>query len=476
MIRTRLGRAGAMGAPLLLVLLVLMLAAGLSQPAARMLQAWSAPAAQDDTVGTLTLASLEPPAPLATQSPDTGTRQTPLCVDAFAATFVGPPVPGRQQADAEDGPAVVRASEAGLNRMRVQFAQAVPLALPSDDDSPGTPRAVPAEDLTRDARAPGGARADAGGKASAAPAAPPLAASRVLSLPPGAGDAFALPGAGSVTPIGHATLLIRAGGFTILTDPDFLRRGEPARLGFRRVVARQADPAIDLDALPRIDLVVLSRLSEDRFDRIVRRRLARDVPIVAPAEARAALVAMGFSSVHALPAWDRLAIDRDGSWLRITSTPTRPRPALLSALAPQSMGNLMEFGRGDGAPAYRIWITGDTRVDDDLLTEWRTRLPEVDLAVLHLGGPGVAGIGHGSMDGDTALRLLRGLAPRVALPLALDDFGGTPAAPLDTQPPTITALGGAPQTRVRILARGDTHRFAPAPRWASARDDGVIGP
>jgi L-ascorbate metabolism protein UlaG (beta-lactamase superfamily) len=476
--RARLRRVGTVLAPVLLVVLTLVLAAGLYRPAAQLFRAWATPATTPSAAGTtLSLASVQPatPAP-APGEPDAARQARPDArppatpTPARAAAASEPEASG--QAEAQDGPAVTRAAEAGLTRLRVQFAQTMLPALEPGDGPADAQDGASAADLTRDARIAGAA---AGAAASATPAPAPLAPSRVLSLPPRAGDPFALPGAGSVTTIGHATLLIRAGGFTILTDPDFLRRGEPAHLPYRQVAMRQADPAIELDALPRVDLVVLSRLAEDRFDRVVRRHLPRDVPIVAPPEARATLVAMGFSSVHALPAWGRLKVDRDGGWLQVTSTPTRPGPALLSALAPQSMGSLLEFGRDAGAPAYRIWITGDTRVDDPLLAEWRNRLPEIDLAVLHLGGPGVAGIGSGSMDAAGGLRLLRQLAPRSALPLALDDFGGTPAKALDAAPTTVAMLRDAPQTHVRRLERGDTHRFAPAPRWASARDE-AIGP
>jgi L-ascorbate metabolism protein UlaG (beta-lactamase superfamily) len=32
---------------------------------------------------------------------------------------------------------------------------------------------------------------------------------------------------------GNATMLLRIGAFTLLTDPNFLRRGQRARLGLR---------------------------------------------------------------------------------------------------------------------------------------------------------------------------------------------------------------------------------------------------
>lgn len=50
-----------------------------------------------------------------------------------------------------------------------------------------------------------------------------------LTLP--SGSAAADFGAGEVTFIGTATVLVRYAGFTVLTDPNFLHRGEHAYIG-----------------------------------------------------------------------------------------------------------------------------------------------------------------------------------------------------------------------------------------------------
>ena len=71
--------------------------------------------------------------------------------------------------------------------------------------------------------------------------------------------------------IGTATTLIRYAGFTVLTDPTFLHRGERAYLGKGLWTTRATDPAIDIGELPDLDLVVLSHLHGDHFDRVARR-------------------------------------------------------------------------------------------------------------------------------------------------------------------------------------------------------------
>src|ERR1044071_7679341 len=100
---------------------------------------------------------------------------------------------------------------------------------------------------------------------------------RTLSLP-GEGDApdFAQ---GSIFFIGTATVLLRYAGLTILTDPNFLHRGERVRLGYGLRSTRRTNPAIDIDQLPPLDLVLLSHMHEDHFDRVAEQYLDKTVPI-----------------------------------------------------------------------------------------------------------------------------------------------------------------------------------------------------
>ena len=75
--------------------------------------------------------------------------------------------------------------------------------------------------------------------------------------------------------LGHATVLIKMDGFTILTDPVFSTRVgldlRLATLGPKRLVA----PALEAAQLPRIDLVLLSHAHMDHFDLPSLRQLER---------------------------------------------------------------------------------------------------------------------------------------------------------------------------------------------------------
>ena len=83
----------------------------------------------------------------------------------------------------------------------------------------------------------------------------------------------------TVTFLGNATTLITAGSVTLLTDPNFLHRGQRAYLGYGLVSKRLHDPALDVDRLPALDAVVLSHMHGDHWDRVAQARLDKRLPV-----------------------------------------------------------------------------------------------------------------------------------------------------------------------------------------------------
>ena len=72
------------------------------------------------------------------------------------------------------------------------------------------------------------------------------------------------------TIVGHASVLIQAGGLNVLTDPVWSQRASPlAFAGPRRVWA----PGIAFESLPQIDAVLLSHNHYDHLDLATLRRL-----------------------------------------------------------------------------------------------------------------------------------------------------------------------------------------------------------
>ena len=67
----------------------------------------------------------------------------------------------------------------------------------------------------------------------------------------------------AVTWIGHATVMAQLGGITLLTDPIFSTRASPVSFAGPK---RHQAPGVALDALPRIDLVLVSHNHYDHLD------------------------------------------------------------------------------------------------------------------------------------------------------------------------------------------------------------------
>ncbi|MEV0239224.1 MBL fold metallo-hydrolase [Streptomyces sp. NPDC050674] len=223
--------------------------------------------------------------------------------------------------------------------------------------------------------------------------------------------------------IGNATVLLSYGPLTLLTDPNFLHRGQYAYLGYGLVSRRLTEPALDVHELPRLDAVVLSHLHGDHWDRRARRHLDHTVPILTtPHAARRLRAVHGFHRTAGLRTWKALTLQRDGTQVTVTALPGRHAGhAMLRRMLPPVMGSMLEFGPAGGPPHMRLYVSGDTLLYDGL-TEITERFPAADLAVLHLGGTRLPGGFVVTMDGSQGAELARRLAPRLVLPVHYGDY------------------------------------------------------
>jgi L-ascorbate metabolism protein UlaG (beta-lactamase superfamily) len=268
---------------------------------------------------------------------------------------------------------------------------------------------------------------------------------------------------GSILFIGTATVLIRYAGFTILTDPNFLHRGEHVRLGYGLRARRLTDPALEIDALPPLDFVVLSHLHEDHWDRVAEARLDRALPVVTTPSAADSLSDKGFVATAPLATWESLACAKGSARVRITSMPGRHGPGLLARALPDVMGSLLEFETGEGERLLRIYVTGDTLVHDRI-REIHARYADIDLALLHLGGTRILGV-LVTMDGRQGVEMMRIVQPRLAIPIHYDDYTVF-KSPLEDFQAAVSAA--RLEDHVHYLRRGDTFSFE-APRGRLSR-------
>jgi L-ascorbate metabolism protein UlaG (beta-lactamase superfamily) len=222
--------------------------------------------------------------------------------------------------------------------------------------------------------------------------------------------------------IGNATMILRFGDVTLLTDPNFLHAGQRAYLGHGLWSRRLTEPALHTDALPALDGIILSHLHGDHWDRNAHRGLDRSLPVVTTVHASKRLQRRGFSHAVGLRRWESHVLVAGEHRVRITAMPGRHAVGWLRHLLPPVMGSMLEFGPLGGSTELRMYISGDTLLVDDL-REIPDRFPEIDGAMLHLGGTTLPGGFIVTMDGEQGVGLLKIVRPAWAVPIHHSDYG-----------------------------------------------------
>ena len=251
--------------------------------------------------------------------------------------------------------------------------------------------------------------------------------------------------------VGTATTILEWEGLRLMTDPNFLHKGDHVHLGPGVTGTRQTNPAVDLHELPPIDLVLLSHYHADHFDQLVEESLRRDLPIISTPHAHSHLTAKGdesFTAVTALDFWESTILDlsasagRDvkpqNSRMRVTGMPGKHVPDgvlgvandLLKAVPPTN-GWMLELGYGkpqtsaeDFECGYRIYISGDTLFVNDLkkIPEMYTHAGKpIDLMLIHLGGTTIPSPSMPllmvTMDAKQGIQLMKLMTPDLTIPI-----------------------------------------------------------
>ena len=93
----------------------------------------------------------------------------------------------------------------------------------------------------------------------------------------------------ALTWIGHASFLLQTAGLNILIDPIWSN--------WVKGIKRMRNPGVELNALPGIDLVLITHAHFDHLDRRTLRGIAADQPVVVPFEVGNLVHDLGFRVV-----------------------------------------------------------------------------------------------------------------------------------------------------------------------------------
>ena len=217
--------------------------------------------------------------------------------------------------------------------------------------------------------------------------------------------------------IGTATTVMSLGSFTLLTDPNFLHRGQRAYLGWG-LSTRAPDRPGDRAGTASGDRCRAALPPARRPLRPRQSRAPRPVRAGAVDPACRTPLGWGFDA-RALETWDQHTLEKGGEELRVTAVPAVHARGLLGRMLPPVMGSVLEHVVG-GEVRRRVYVSGDTLTGAHV-DEVRERFPDIDAAVVHLGGTRVL-LRTVTMDGPMGVDFVERARPKVVVPVHYDDY------------------------------------------------------
>ncbi|MFQ5989597.1 MAG: MBL fold metallo-hydrolase [Candidatus Methylomirabilales bacterium] len=175
--------------------------------------------------------------------------------------------------------------------------------------------------------------------------------------------------------IGHATFLLRLNGTTILTDPAFSKRVGLRPLGlFTLGPRRLTPPALSLQDLPELDLVLLSHAHMDHTDKPSLYRLPSKPPVILAYDTSEYVEDLGFDQMQEVHWSETAAVDG----------------VRVEALRVNHYGRRYPWDRNRGYNGYllskdglTVLFAGDTAYTDRIARALKGR--RVDVAILGIG-------------------------------------------------------------------------------------------
>ncbi len=215
-----------------------------------------------------------------------------------------------------------------------------------------------------------------------------------------------------LTHIGGPTVLIEVGGWRILTDPTFDPPGERYSFGWGTSSVKLSGPAVSVEDLGPIDVVLITHDHHaDNLD-IAGRALLASVPRIVTTTSGA-----GRLGPPAIPlaTWGSTVFEGpDLPAIEVTATPCRHGPPLSHPIT----GDVIGFAlRWDGQTDGVLWISGDTVLYDGV-RQVADRLV-VETAIVHVGAVRfpITGPLHYTMTIHDAVELCEQIGPKTVIPV-----------------------------------------------------------
>lgn len=259
-----------------------------------------------------------------------------------------------------------------------------------------------------------------------------------------------------ITYIGHATLLLEIAGVRLLTDPNF-----DNHLG--RLLPRVTAPGIALDALPRLNAILLTHAHADHLSFDSLERLPRDIPLYAPPAVARWLRQKGHAHVEPLAPGEQVVVEE----------------VRIHADHAAHQGNRYGFDKWRSAAnmylaessAESLFFAGDTAltVQTHGLVErvlWEAGR-SLDVALLPIGYAPAwkPGFRRGHLTHDDALTLFATLRARALIPYHWGTFRHVTSTAHDAiNRLRATLTDHAASDRVHIIEPGESMLVPPAPR------------
>ena len=249
-----------------------------------------------------------------------------------------------------------------------------------------------------------------------------------------------------VTYIGHATLLIEIGGKCFLTDPNF----DPA-LG--KFLPRVSAPGIALEALPKLDAILLTHAHADHLSFDSLDALPDDIPLFAPPVIAKWLGKQGYR--HAIPVAPGGTTDVDSVRIHAASAMHKGNRYGLDRWRSAANMYLMETNKTSCFFAGDTALTPDTTrlVENHLTSSGRS----LDLALLPIGHAPwwKPGFRKGHLTSADALTLFERLKARYFIPYHWGTFNHVTSTAFDAIDRLRATLQNHPlHPAVRILEPG----------------------